>query len=192
MTTATTALTLDADAIGRISDRLAEPDWLRELRAAWWERAAATPPPTGSEEEWRRTDLAGLPRDGELLLDPPRLEVSGDLPDGVILTDLRSAVRDHADLLRGHLDPDDGQESHAYFWALAQSAWTGGAGWSRQKPASTRPRSPTSPICSTSRTGCASFGPPGGSAPAPRRLRPGRRRSGDGPTSQHFRVTADC
>ncbi len=126
MTTATTALTLDADAIGRISDRLAEPDWLRELRAAWWERAAATPPPTGSEEEWRRTDLAGLPRDGELLLDPPRLEVSGDLPDGVILTDLRSAVRDHADLLRGHLDPNDGQASHAYFWALAQSAWTGG------------------------------------------------------------------
>ena len=128
MTTATTAATLDATAVGRISDRLDEPDWLRDLRVAWWERAAATPPPTGQEEEWRRTDLAGLPRDGELLMDPPQLEVTvpGILPDGVILTDLRTAVREHPDLVRRHLHSADGQASHAHFWALAQAAWTGG------------------------------------------------------------------
>ena len=76
MTIAATATSLDGDAIGRISDHLGEPDWLRELRAAWWERASATPPPTGLEEEWRRTDLAPLPRDGELLIDAPAVEVS--------------------------------------------------------------------------------------------------------------------
>jgi Fe-S cluster assembly protein SufD len=128
VTSATTAITLDAAAIGRISDHLDEPDWLRELRAAWWERAEAIPPPTGEEEEWRRTDLTELPRDGELLLDAPRLEVAapGGLADGVILTDLRTAVRDHPDLVRRSLDPADGQASHAHFWALAQAAWTGG------------------------------------------------------------------
>jgi Fe-S cluster assembly protein SufD len=128
VTTAVTAPTLDAAAIGRISDHLDEPDWLREMRGAWWERASATPPPTGQEEEWRRTDLADLPRDGELLLDAPLLDVTapGDLPTGVIVTDLRTAVREHPDLVRRFLDPADGQASHAHFWALAQAAWTGG------------------------------------------------------------------
>jgi hypothetical protein len=79
MTTAT-AEALDADAIGRIGEHFGEPEWLRASRASWWERAEATPPPTGQEEEWRRTDLAALPRDGRLLLDVPRLEVS--LPTG--------------------------------------------------------------------------------------------------------------
>jgi Fe-S cluster assembly protein SufD len=42
VTTATSALTLDAAAIERISDHLDEPDWLRALRAEWWDRAAST------------------------------------------------------------------------------------------------------------------------------------------------------
>ncbi len=123
------ATAIDAEAIGRISDRFGEPDWLRELRVAWWERMSATPPPTGQEEEWRRTDLAGLPRDGELLLDAPRLEstLAPDAADaGVILTDLRSAVREHPELVRRHLGRAEGPVSHAHFWALAQAAWTGG------------------------------------------------------------------
>ncbi len=128
MTVATTAITLDVAAIGRISDHLDEPPWLRDLRASWWERADSTPPPTGEEEEWRRTDLADLPRAAELLLDAPQLEVSGagSLPDGVIITDLRTALREHPDLVRRNLDSAEGQASHAHFWALAQAAWTGG------------------------------------------------------------------
>ena len=129
MTITATALTLDAHAVGRISDHLDEPDWLRALRAGWWERAQATPPPTGQEEEWRRIDLAELPRDAALLADPPRAE--GSLPvqaaeAGVILTDLRSAVRAHPELVRRFLGLADGPASHAHFWALAQAAWTGG------------------------------------------------------------------
>ena len=66
MTTATVAA-LDADAIGRIGDHHDEPDWLRALARELVGSRHATPPPTGQEEEWRRTDLAGLPRDGQLL-----------------------------------------------------------------------------------------------------------------------------
>lgn len=128
MTTAT-AITLDAAAVGRISDHFAEPDWLRQLRATWWERAAATPPPTGAEEAWRRTDLAGLPRDGALLMNAPSLEIHlppGAAEAGVIVADLRTAVREHPDLVRRFLGQAEGQVSHAHFWALAQAAWTGG------------------------------------------------------------------
>jgi Fe-S cluster assembly protein SufD len=129
VTPGTTALTLDADAIGRISDRLDDPDWLRALRATWWEKASATPPPTGEEEEWRRTDLGGLPRDAELLIDAPTVALelpAGAADAGVVFTDLATAVREHPDLVRRYLGQADGQASHAHFWALAQAAWTGG------------------------------------------------------------------
>lgn len=129
MTIAATAQRLDAGAIERISEALDEPAWLRELRASWWERAMATPPPTGQEEEWRRTDLTGLPLDAELLLDAPTVEVT--LPAdaaaaGVVVTDLRTAVREHPELVRRFLGQTEGPPSHAHFWALAQAAWTGG------------------------------------------------------------------
>ncbi|MEO6579422.1 MAG: SufD family Fe-S cluster assembly protein [Candidatus Limnocylindria bacterium] len=129
MTLTEPASAIDADAIGRISDRLNEPDWLRALRARWWERAAATPPPSGQEEEWRRTSLDALPRDAELLLDVPELETHlprGAAEAGVILTDLRTAIREHPALVERHLGAADGPHSHAHFWALAQAAWTGG------------------------------------------------------------------
>ena len=129
MTLTQTASALDADAIGRISDRFEDPDWLRALRARWWERAEQSPPPSGQEEEWRRTSLEALPRDGEFVLDAPHMETH--LPDGaaeagVILTDLRTAVREHPELVERFLGREDGPASHAHFWALAQAAWTGG------------------------------------------------------------------
>jgi Fe-S cluster assembly protein SufD len=127
--TTATATTLDAAAVGRISDHLDEPDWLREHRATWWTRAERTPPPTGLEEEWRRTDLTALPRDGGLLMDAPRIEVhlpAGAAEAGVLVADLRDAVREHPDRVRAALGSAEGQASHAHFWALAQAAWTGG------------------------------------------------------------------
>lgn len=129
MTSGVSAATLDAVAIARLSDHRSDPDWLRELRAAWWNRAEATPPPTGQEEEWRRTDLAALPREAELLLDPPAPELhlpADAAAAGVVLTDLRTAVHEHPDLVRRFLGQSVPQESHAHFWALAQAAWTGG------------------------------------------------------------------
>jgi Fe-S cluster assembly protein SufD len=131
MTLAPTASTLDADAIAGISRHLDEPEWLRSLRAAWWQRALETSPPTGAEEEWRRTSLDGLPRDGALLFDAPPLEVSlavGAAEAGVYVTDIRTAVRERPDLVRRVLEdaPGEPPASHAHFWALAHAAWTGG------------------------------------------------------------------
>ncbi|HSK94932.1 MAG TPA: SufD family Fe-S cluster assembly protein [Candidatus Angelobacter sp.] len=129
MTIVANPQTLDAEAIARISGHLDEPAWLRSHRAEWWRRAMETPPPTGAEEEWRRTDLAALPRSAELLVDAPEVVVSLP-PDaagaGVTATDLRTAVRDRPELVERWLGRSEPQASHAHFWALAQAAWTGG------------------------------------------------------------------
>jgi Fe-S cluster assembly protein SufD len=123
------AAAIDAAAIGVISDRLHEPGWLRDRRAAWWARSEATPWPTGLEEEWRRTSLTELPREAALAFDPPSLPFALD-PDlaaaGVVFSDLREAVREHPDLVQRHLGETTTLASHAHFWALAQAAWTGG------------------------------------------------------------------
>lgn len=121
--------TLDATSVARISEHNREPEWLAAWRREWWQRAATTPWPTGQEEEWRRTSLDDLPRDGELLL---AAEFRPYLPDpslaerGVIFTDLPSAARDHPELVRRHLGQHAAPASHAVFWALSMAAWTGG------------------------------------------------------------------
>ncbi|HTE65868.1 MAG TPA: SufD family Fe-S cluster assembly protein [Candidatus Binatia bacterium] len=123
------AAAIDAAAIAAISERLGEPGWLRDRRAAWWARSEATPWPTGLEEEWRRTSLTELPRDAALALDPPslRFELDPDLAAaGVVFSDLRRAVREHPELVQRHLGETTTLPSHAHFWALAQAAWTGG------------------------------------------------------------------
>ena len=122
-------LPLDAAAIGRISERHDEADWLRELRGSWLERALETPFPTGMEEEWRRTSLKDLPREGVLL---EQAEFRPELPDsrlaerGVVFTDLATAAREHPDLVRPYLGRGEGVASHAAFWALSLAGWTGG------------------------------------------------------------------
>jgi Fe-S cluster assembly protein SufD len=125
----TEAAALDAAVIARISEAAAEPTWLQELRRTWWERVEATPWPTGQEEEWRRTELGGLPRTAPLLERPPAIRCALDddhRAAGIIFCDLREAVRDHGELLSRHLGQRDAMPSHAHFWALAHAAWTAG------------------------------------------------------------------
>ncbi|HET7685105.1 MAG TPA: SufD family Fe-S cluster assembly protein [Candidatus Limnocylindria bacterium] len=123
------AAALDAAAIARLSDARGEPDWLRDLRLAWWARAEQLGWPTGAEEEWRRVSLRDLPRDGELLAEA---EFRPFVPDarlaeqGVIFTDLASAVREHPDLVRAHLGQGEPPPSHAGLWARSLAAWTSG------------------------------------------------------------------
>jgi Fe-S cluster assembly protein SufD len=123
------ASALDAGAITALSERNAEPDWLRALRAEWWRRAEATPWPTGQEEEWRRTALDKLPRDAPLAPEAHSIRCALD-PDvaerGVIFSDLATAVREHPDLVRRHFGLRETRPSHAHFWALAHAAWSGG------------------------------------------------------------------
>src|ERR1700693_5100479 len=91
-------LPLDATTIQGISDRHNEAGWLRDLRRSWWARALETPLPTGLEEEWRRTPLKDLPRDGALVEDA---EFRPELPDdrlaerGVVFTHRARAAREH-------------------------------------------------------------------------------------------------
>jgi len=45
------------DDVIALSERLAEPDWLREKRLTAWDRAETMPMPTLNDEPWRRTDI---------------------------------------------------------------------------------------------------------------------------------------
>jgi Fe-S cluster assembly protein SufD len=115
-----------ASALRRADD----PDWLRALRARWWERAEATPWPTGQEEEWRRTSLDKLPRDGELALSASSMRCAVDpqlVEAGVVFTDLSTAVREYPDLVGPYLGTEGTVDPHAKTWALSQAAWTGGS-----------------------------------------------------------------
>ncbi|HEX6139077.1 MAG TPA: Fe-S cluster assembly protein SufD [Candidatus Limnocylindria bacterium] len=126
---AVAASSLDADAIARLSDQLAEPDWLRDARAGWWQRVEATPWPTGQEEEWRRTSLADLPRDARWLIEAPAVRCALDddmAAAGVVFSDLRVAVREHPELVRRFLGGREANAPHARSWALAHAAWSGG------------------------------------------------------------------
>ncbi|HEY8761013.1 MAG TPA: hypothetical protein VIP52_08910, partial [Candidatus Dormibacteraeota bacterium] len=106
-----------------------EPGWLGTLRADWWRRVEAHPWPDPAEEEWRRTSLDALPRDGELLLEPPIATYELDpalAARGVIFSDLATAVREHGDLVRAHLGRNDTLVAQMPFWGRSMAAWTGG------------------------------------------------------------------
>lgn len=118
---------LDATTIEHVSR--GEPAWLGTLRADWWRRVEANPWPTGAEEEWRRTSLDGLPRDGGVLLDPPMATYDLDpalAARGVIFSDLATAVREHGDLVKGRLGTFDTLPAQMPFWGRSLAAWTGG------------------------------------------------------------------
>jgi Fe-S cluster assembly protein SufD len=118
---------LDATTIEHVAR--GEPGWLASLRAGWWRRVEANPWPTGAEEEWRRTSLDALPRDGGLLLDPPTANYDLDpqlAERGVIYSDLATAVREHGDLVRAHLGKHDTLDAQMPFWGRSLAAWTGG------------------------------------------------------------------
>ena len=86
---ATRTGSLDSPMIAHISN--GEPAWLGELRRDWWRRVEEQPWPLSAEEEWRRTSLDDLPRDGELLIDPPKADYQIDpalAGRGVVFTDL--------------------------------------------------------------------------------------------------------
>ncbi|HEV8252666.1 MAG TPA: SufD family Fe-S cluster assembly protein [Candidatus Limnocylindria bacterium] len=125
--TVQTGAALDAATVEHVSE--GEPAWLAQLRAGWWRRVEANPWPTGAEEEWRRTSLDGLPRDGGLLLDAPVATYDLDpqlAARGVIFGDLATAVREHGDLLKAHLGRHDTLSAQMPFWGRSLAAWTGG------------------------------------------------------------------
>jgi Fe-S cluster assembly protein SufD len=131
-----------------------EPDWLRDRRLEAFKAFSDLEWPHKRIEEWRYTDPArfdlqrafvtaagnGTPDEGGLIaaagdLDGQVRIVDGAvtravvcaeaLEQGVVVTDLASAARDHADLVREHLGSAAGTETK--FGALSLAAATGSA-----------------------------------------------------------------
>jgi Fe-S cluster assembly protein SufD len=141
------------EAVHELIARRAEPAWMRERRLEAWRAYQAIAMPTRTDEEWRRTDLSRLrlddlqpfgdETDGQGTLVPPaernerfggfvgfrdarrvEYQFSEELAAaGVIFTDLATAVREHADLVREYfmtrcVQPDDSKFAalHGAFW----------------------------------------------------------------------------
>ena len=148
------------DDVIELSERLDEPEWMREKRLAAWEIAENLPMPTTNDEPWRRTDIrmvhwdefAALSADADAALDLVPAEMTKPLigdeqgallvfangqlvhsvisdelsKQGVIFTDLSSAVKEHPDLVKKYfmtsaVKPDEGK-----FAALEGALWTHG------------------------------------------------------------------
>ena len=104
-----------------------EPDWLRQRRRSALEAYERLPMPSRTDEEWRRTDLAGLDPSQFAKLEHANgaVKEARELPKGVIFEPLATAVTKHGDLVRpllfSMIRPDRDR-----FAALHAAFFTGG------------------------------------------------------------------
>jgi Fe-S cluster assembly protein SufD len=63
-----------------LSERLKEPDWLRQKRVDAWSLAESLPMPTVNDEAWRRTDIRGLRWEDTMQLPNGEAPNSADVP----------------------------------------------------------------------------------------------------------------
>ncbi len=119
--TTTSTLQDHLDALASTSS-----DWTADVRGEGAKAYASTEYPTGREETWRFTDVASIRPESFVLGDGSHVSVAHDGPDvdGVIFTDLATAVREHEDLLKGRLGSLVGAKDP--FTALSLAAHTGG------------------------------------------------------------------
>ncbi len=144
------------EVVRELSRLKEEPEWLLERRLAAWQIYQATPMPTLQDEDWRRTDISGIPLD-ELLPYSPATEIPAALPapasgevnaghliqhdseavssslsdaareDGVLFGPLEEAVRQHPELVRPYLLGEAFPPSRGKFAALNAALFSGGA-----------------------------------------------------------------
>jgi Fe-S cluster assembly protein SufD len=134
-----------AEDVKEISDAIGEPAKLARARVKAWEQYQALPMPTQKDEPWRRTDIRTLPADrvtrkavDETPVDPDLLEPllgdehgsllvlrPGHEPElradasveeqGVLFTDLTTALREHSAMLEDYFGkivrPEEGKFS---------------------------------------------------------------------------------
>jgi Fe-S cluster assembly protein SufD len=74
------AVPLKRDDVIALSERVGDPDWLRERRLDAWTLAEALPMPSVNEEAWRRTDVRGLRWDEVMKLPGEKGPGLGDVP----------------------------------------------------------------------------------------------------------------
>ncbi len=116
-----------ADVEG-ISAKAGEAEWLLERRRVAWRTFETMGLPDLSDEEWRRTDVRALPIAG-LQADRASLTFGGIdavAAQGVVVTDLQTAAREHGALVRQHLD-DAVKPGEWKYVALNAALWSGGA-----------------------------------------------------------------
>jgi Fe-S cluster assembly protein SufD len=129
-----------------------EPEWLVERRRVAWRTYEAMDLPDPIDEEWRRTDVRAMRFDG-VRLAASATPVAGDVAEregslaghmvqrdadvvstqldealaarGVILCDLRTAAREHEELLKRYLS-DAVKPGEWKFVALNAALWSGG------------------------------------------------------------------
>jgi Fe-S cluster assembly protein SufD len=142
------------EAVERLSASKNEPEWMRELRLRAWQVFEMLPMPTRQDEEWRRTDISKLKLEdlvpfaaasGTEVQSP--LQLNGnhggtlthrnsvtvertfekDLAgQGIIFTDLDSAVREHPDLVKKYFMTEGVPADSNKFAALNGAFWSGG------------------------------------------------------------------
>jgi Fe-S cluster assembly protein SufD len=154
MTVVDLAPGMTREAVERLSTMKNEPEWMRERRLRAWEVFDALPMPARQDEEWRRTDLSKLRLEnlvpyaepgGPAVVSPLNLNGNsaglvthdnalsvertlsdGPAEQGVIFTDLDTAVRDHADLVRQYFMTEAVTPEYNKFTALNAAFWSGG------------------------------------------------------------------
>jgi Fe-S cluster assembly protein SufD len=153
------------DSMNMLSERLDEPDWIKEKRHVAWSLFEELPMPTTSDEDWRRTDIRALKWDQlRLSVDSSVDPVSqlSELPEnlrtaldegqnaagrlafvndtvvyyelaeglseqGVVFTDMATAVREHPELVEKYFMTECVAPSDSKFAALNGALWQSGA-----------------------------------------------------------------
>ncbi len=94
---------------GKIAESYKEPEWARQKRWQAWENVLSLAWPNRRQTEWKKIDIPGLFTEN-LAWAVETGTGTGDmenapqnLPQGVIFTSLRQAMRDHPDLVRNYL-----------------------------------------------------------------------------------------
>lgn len=121
--------TLSRATVEALSERFSEPAWMRTFRREAFQAFERLPMPTTAEEEWRRTDvstldLSAFTPDPEAASGPQ--PIAGPLPQGVIFTSIRTAARQHPDLLREYFMRVSVRPEESKFRALHGALCTGG------------------------------------------------------------------
>lgn len=143
------------EAVEQLAASKNEPAWMLDFRLRAWQIFEMLPMPGRTDEEWRRTDLSKLrladlvpyaPATGANVESPLRLNghagglltqensvnversLQAQLAEqGVIFTDLDTAVREHPDLVQRHLMTEAVPVDYNKFTALNAAFWSGGA-----------------------------------------------------------------
>ena len=115
---------IDESVVHRISSMLGEPSWMRDWRRRSLDSFHRRPLPTwsGDLSELELGDLSYLP---DPVSAPSSSEVNELAQLGVVVLDLRTALRTHEDILRAHWGTVVPAEDNT-FAALNGAVWSGG------------------------------------------------------------------